>query len=65
VIGPAHRAFFGGDTGYTAAFSRIGTQFGPFDLVMVPIGAYSQQWPDIHMTPEQAVDAHRISAAAR
>jgi L-ascorbate metabolism protein UlaG (beta-lactamase superfamily) len=45
VIGPAHRAFFGGDTGYTAAFSRIGTQFGPFDLVMVPIGPTRSSGP--------------------
>lgn len=59
VIGPSHRAFFGGDTGYTRAFAQIGRQLGPFDLTMVPIGAYSERWPDIHMTPEQAVDAHR------
>jgi L-ascorbate metabolism protein UlaG (beta-lactamase superfamily) len=59
VIGPSHRAFFGGDTGYTSAFAQIGRRLGPFDVTMVPIGAYSDRWPDIHMTPEQAVEAHR------
>ena len=59
VLGPRHRAFFGGDTGFTSAFARIGAEHGPFDLTALPIGAYSDQWPDIHMTPEQAARAHR------
>ena len=25
---------------------------------LVKIGAYGETWPDIHLTPEQAVDAH-------
>ena len=59
VIGPRHRAFFGGDTGYTAAFAGIGARLGPFDLTALPIGAYSPHWPDIHLTPEEAARAHR------
>lgn len=59
VAGPAHRVFFGGDTGYTAVFAEIGRQYGPFDLIALPIGAYADAWPDIHMTPEQAAAAHR------
>jgi L-ascorbate metabolism protein UlaG (beta-lactamase superfamily) len=58
VAGPAHRAYFGGDTGYAAAFARTGTALGPFDLTLLPIGAYADLWPDIHMTPEEAVRAH-------
>jgi L-ascorbate metabolism protein UlaG (beta-lactamase superfamily) len=58
VAGPAHRAYFGGDTGYTAAFARTGTELGPFDLTLLPIGAYADLWPDIHMNPEEAVRAH-------
>lgn len=58
VAGERHRAFFGGDTGYTAAFAATRAAFGPFDLTVLPIGAYSDHWPDIHMTPEQAVQAH-------
>lgn len=59
VTGPRHRAFFGGDTGYTPAFGEIGRSDGPFDLAILPIGAYSALWPLIHMTPEEAVRAHR------
>lgn len=59
VTGPSRRVFFGGDTGYTAAFADIGREQGPFDLTVLPIGAYSDAWPDIHLTPEQAVAAHR------
>ena len=59
VAGPTHRAYFGGDTGYTTAFSRTGAALGPFDLTLLPIGAYADLWPDVHMTPEEAVCAHR------
>lgn len=59
VIGPEHRAYFGGDTGYTGSFSDIGTEHGPFDLTLLPIGAYNKSWPDIHMNPEEALQAHR------
>ena len=59
VAGPVHRVYFGGDTGYTAAFAGIGARYGPFDLTVLPIGAYGEQWPDIHLDPEQALRAHR------
>ena len=62
VTGPTHRAYFGGDTGYTAAFVRTGADLGPFDLTLLPIGAYADLWPDIHMTPEEAV-AHTPTSA--
>ena len=63
--GPAHRAFFGGDTGYTCSFADIGSRHGPFDLTLLPIGAYNKSWPDIHMDPEEAVRAHLdLNAAA-
>ncbi len=63
--GPQHRAFFGGDTGYTRSFADIGAQHGPFDLTLLPVGAYNKSWPDIHMNPEEAVRAHGdLNAAA-
>ncbi|MDQ2848552.1 MAG: MBL fold metallo-hydrolase [Actinomycetota bacterium] len=58
LTGLRHRVFFGGDTGYTPAFAEIGARFGPFDLTVLPIGAYNEMWPDIHMNPEEAVRAH-------
>lgn len=57
-IGPTHRAYFGGDTGYTKSFAQIGVDHGPFDLTLMPIGAYNPAWPDVHMNPEDAVQAH-------
>jgi L-ascorbate metabolism protein UlaG (beta-lactamase superfamily) len=64
IIGTEHRAFFGGDTGYTKSFAEIGADHGPFDLTLLPIGAYHPAWPDIHMNPEEAVRAHRDIADA-
>jgi len=58
VTGPRHRVFFGGDTGYHPAFSRIGAQYGPFDLTLLPVGAYNDAWHFIHMDPEEALRAH-------
>lgn len=59
IAGPAHRVYFGGDTGYTAAFAGIGDRHGPFDVTILPIGAFGAQWPDIHLNPEEALQAHR------
>ena len=58
VVGPRHRVFHSGDTGPFPGFADIGAAHGPFDLTLIKIGAYGETWPDIHLTPEQAVDAH-------
>lgn len=58
IAGPQHRVFFGGDSGYTGSFADIGAQHGPFDLTLLPIGAYNKAWPDVHLNPEEAVAAH-------
>lgn len=58
VAGERHRIFHSGDTGYFAGFKDIGADHGPFDATMIQLGAYSEFWPDIHMTPEEAVRAH-------
>ena len=65
ILGPKHRAFFGGDTGYTKSFAEIGADHGPFDVTLMPIGAYHPAWPDIHMNPEEAVRAHLDVAEAQ
>lgn len=58
IIGPTRRVYFGGDTGYTKAFAEAGAALGPFDLTLLPIGAYDEHWPDVHMNPEEAVRSH-------
>nr|CDS21741.1 n acyl phosphatidylethanolamine hydrolyzing [Echinococcus granulosus] len=40
-VGPTHRAWFGGDTGYCEAFRDIGEKYGPIDVAAIPIGAYT------------------------
>lgn len=59
LVGPGHRVYFAGDSGYTSSFAQIGSEHGPFDLTLMPVGAYNRAWPDVHMNPEEAVRAHR------
>jgi L-ascorbate metabolism protein UlaG (beta-lactamase superfamily) len=42
-------------------FLEIGERVGPFDLALIPIGAYSPRWfmSPIHCSPEDAVEVHR------
>lgn len=58
VAGPEHRVYHSGDTGYFPGFKDIGAEHGPFDATMIQIGAYSEYWPDIHMTPAEGMRAH-------
>ncbi len=54
------RAYFAGDTAYHPEFSAIGDRCGPFDFVMMPIGAYDPRWfmHVVHVDPEEAVRAY-------
>ncbi|CAM5611082.1 MBL fold metallo-hydrolase [Streptomyces canarius] len=58
VAGEEHRIYHSGDTGYFDGFQDIGAAHGPFNATMIQIGAYSEFWPDIHMTPEEGLRAH-------
>lgn len=58
IKGKEHNIFFGADSGWFPGFEAIGDAFGPFDLTMLEIGAYGQYWPDIHMGPDHASNAH-------
>ncbi|UOQ74226.1 MBL fold metallo-hydrolase [Hymenobacter cellulosilyticus] len=51
------RVFYSGDGGYGPHFKSIGAQHGPFDLALLECGQYDAQWSQIHMTPEQSVQA--------
>ncbi|WP_328954519.1 MBL fold metallo-hydrolase [Kitasatospora purpeofusca] len=59
IAGPNRRVYYTGDSGYFEGYARIGAQHGPFDAALVQVGAYDPAWADIHMTPEDAVLAHR------
>jgi len=53
--GPQRRVYYGADSGEWNGFREIGKQFGPFDAVMLEIGASDPLWAEIHMGPEGAV----------
>ena len=55
-----HRVFFSGDTGLTPEFAEIGERLGPFDLVMLEVGAYHPSWGSIHLGPDNALIAHQL-----
>jgi L-ascorbate metabolism protein UlaG (beta-lactamase superfamily) len=54
------RLFFSGDTGLTEEFVEIGAKYGPFDTVMLEIGAWHPAWGDIHLGPENALRAFEL-----
>ncbi|KPC28251.1 Uncharacterized protein ABJ99_3408 [Pseudomonas syringae pv. cilantro] len=58
MIDGDQRIFFSGDTGYFDGFKTIGEQYGPFDLTLMETGAYNVQWPQVHMQPEETLQAH-------
>ena len=58
LVTPETRLFFSGDSGYFDGFKTIGDRFGPFDMTLLENGAYNQAWSDIHMMPEETVQAH-------
>ena len=59
VTGGERQVYYAGDSGYFPGFTEIGRQLGPFDLVIVPIGAYAPRamMLESHMNPEEAFDA--------
>jgi L-ascorbate metabolism protein UlaG (beta-lactamase superfamily) len=52
-----HSVFFSGDTGLTDQYTTIRDRLGPFDLVMLEVGAWNAAWGDIHLGPENALAA--------
>jgi N-acyl-phosphatidylethanolamine-hydrolysing phospholipase D len=53
------RVYFAGDSALHPDFAETGRRAGPFDLVLMPIGAYDPRWfmSAVHMDAEEAVAA--------
>jgi N-acyl-phosphatidylethanolamine-hydrolysing phospholipase D len=53
--------FFGGDTAYCDVFVQIAKKLGPFDLSLIPVGAYKPRYfmRDHHCDPTEAVQIHK------
>ncbi|MEC0230930.1 MBL fold metallo-hydrolase [Paenibacillus alba] len=58
IAGVNSKIFFSGDSGYAPHFKAIGEKYGPFDLTLMECGQYDDRWSDIHMMPEETVQAH-------
>lgn len=58
ILAAGQRVFFSGDSGYFNGFRRIGEKYGPFDLTLLETGAYNKNWPNVHMHPEESIQAH-------
>jgi L-ascorbate metabolism protein UlaG (beta-lactamase superfamily) len=51
------RLFYSGDGGYGRHFAALGTKWGGFDLAFLEDGQYDLGWRDIHLSPEETVQA--------
>ena len=58
ILGPNHRVYYSGDTAMFPGFKEIGDKYGPFDIGLIESGAYNPAWADVHLGPEQAIQAH-------
>ncbi len=53
--------FFSGDGGYGDHFKTIGNKLGPFDIGFMECGQYDKLWHQIHMFPNESVQAGQDS----
>jgi len=58
LLASDQRVFFSGDSGYFDGFRQVGEKYGPFDLTLLETGAYNTKWPNVHMHPEESIQAH-------
>jgi L-ascorbate metabolism protein UlaG (beta-lactamase superfamily) len=67
VLADEVRIYFAGDTAYGSFFGDIRQRLGPIDVALLPIGAYEPRWfmQAVHMSPADAVRAHRDLGAAQ
>lgn len=59
------RVYFAGDSAWGPHFEDIGHFAGPFDVALLPIGAYEPRWfmQQVHMNPEESVRAFQALRA--
>jgi L-ascorbate metabolism protein UlaG (beta-lactamase superfamily) len=58
IKGQFENIFFSGDSGYDVHFKDIGNRFGPFQYAFLENGQYNERWPDVHMQPEDTIQAY-------
>jgi len=61
INGENHNVYYAGDTGMFPGFKDIGEKLGPFDVTLIEVGAYNKLWADVHLGPEQAIQAVKMA----
>ncbi len=51
------KVYVSGDSGYENHFKLISDKYGEFDIACMECGAYNDNWSEIHMMPEESVQA--------
>lgn len=59
IRSPKYNIYFSGDSGYDKHFAEIGKKYGPFDIAFIENGQYNKLWREVHMLPEEAVQAFK------
>lgn len=54
---PTSKIYIGGDSGMGPHFAEIGQKYGPFNLVILENGQYNAYWENIHLLPNQLLQA--------
>ena len=57
IQGSKSSLYVSGDSGYNSHFKAIGEKYGAFDIACMECGAYNDNWSEVHMLPEQSVQA--------
>lgn len=57
LITDKHKIYLGGDSGYGKHYKETSDKFGEFDIAILEAGQYNQDWPYIHMMPEETAQA--------
>ncbi len=57
LMNGTYKVYESGDSGTGPHFEEIHNRWGDFDLALMDCAQYNTRWHDVHMFPEEAVDA--------
>jgi len=52
-----YKIYLGGDSGYDTHFEELGRKFNGLDLAILDNGQYNQAWKELHMVPQEVLQA--------